>query len=163
MKTTELNTNKYEVRCPYCLRTFLLQTINAGMNASEFLYCDKCGTACSLSFYTVPPNPLQELFDGGGWKVFEKPEVQAQVEQLVDSCGCGGHFKFNAIPRCFLCRRELEPKSFQKELRRAGYKSWNRKWRTLTCFVIGGQYYRDHWKPEALAASAIDPGKVLKT
>src|SRR5215510_13070219 len=95
-----------ELVCPCCGRSIFLKQsyqYHAGFSNRGFLYCDSC--AGLVTFSTYNPSYVKLVGEKHPWSLSE--DEQQKVEKHLQSCSCGGHYRFNAPPRCPFCNCNL--------------------------------------------------------
>jgi len=97
--------SEYEAHCRKCGHAFAL-ALGGGMSF-YLLRCDKCGKEKSVSFqelrdlsvpHAVRDEDIRETIPG------PPPLIASEIETLLRKHRCGGHFRFDAPPRCPKCR-----------------------------------------------------------
>ena len=112
----------YEATCNKCGHKFKLN-IGGGI-FFQLLKCDKCGKDKYISFEEIGEPHLGYLkglpgpYSAVTWEHDEyvqknypgeplsQEEYHLEVEKIAGKCKCGGHYKFDAPPRCPKCRSE---------------------------------------------------------
>ena len=95
-----------KITCPHCGKIIELQQqylYHAGFSNLGFLYCDTCSNILEFGSY----NPNYETIVGNKHPWVLTPEEKTELESHLAPCPCGGHFKFNAYPRCPFCGEDL--------------------------------------------------------
>ena len=89
--------------CHNCGGSFRFQRYHAGFSNEGYMYCDSDATVVTWSSYDPVYSQLaKETFP---WALDSKQK--AEVEMIARPCPCGGHFGFDACPRCPLCKGQL--------------------------------------------------------
>lgn len=112
----------YEANCDKCGHKFKLNM--GGGFFFHLLKCDKCGKDKDISFEEIGEPHLRYLKGLGGpycvattehdeyirkhypGEPLSEEEYHLEVEKIAGKCKCGGHYKFDAPPRCPKCRSE---------------------------------------------------------
>ena len=89
--------------CQSCGEQLTYQRYHAGHSDLGYLYCDTDSAVVTWSSYEPEYSKLSANIHP--WMLDEKGK--AVIEQAVIDCPYGGHFRFNAMPRCSLCLAEL--------------------------------------------------------
>jgi hypothetical protein len=68
-------------------------------------------------------------------------EIDAEWEQYLSPCACGGHFRKGAFPRCPYCHKELSPIYAARHIEQnsrglAKGWFWQRNWSGVHCLAI---------------------------
>ncbi|MEQ1527561.1 MAG: hypothetical protein ABL911_12560 [Gallionella sp.] len=95
-----------KINCPACGQiTTIAQEYqyHAGFGNQGFLYCDSCPTIIEFGSYN---SKYTSIVNGKHTWSLDSEEMQC-VEAGLKPCPCGGHFRFNALPRCPACNEPL--------------------------------------------------------
>jgi Zn ribbon nucleic-acid-binding protein len=88
-----------KVICSKCGARYTAQT--GASDIAQLLHCDKCGHERWITFDQIGDLRTRPI---------SVERYQESVERLVDPCGCGGRFTFDAPARCPSCHAvEHEP------------------------------------------------------
>ena len=112
--------SRYSVTCQECNHSFMVS--DGGGFFFHLLHCDRCGKNKSVQFeslgelhlrflkgligpYSIVSKKYDEQIQAeyAGEPISES-EYHFQIENNLDSCRCGGRFKFDAPQRCPKCR-----------------------------------------------------------
>lgn len=88
-----------ELICPCKGHTIVLKQeyqYHAGFNDRGVLYCDACSGTLTFSSYN--PSYVSIVGDKHPWMLTKKEKQR--VEDHLILCTCGGHYRFDAPPRC---------------------------------------------------------------
>lgn len=124
------------IKCSTCSELFSVEVLHAGFDDSEFLYCDHCHRVAVLNIYSGRSTALRDLAQAGLWTWRDSPGARSQIEALLAPCECGGHFTFDAVPRCPHCRDPLILDSVLSQLDARGW--WKQGWRGVYCLITAG-------------------------
>lgn len=110
----------FQGRCRYCDESF---TVSQGDGVFfHLLHCDRCGEAKPIGFEELGElhlRYLKSLPNGHclldahrdayvrvhiAVEPVSTADYRAGVHALAGECGCGGRFRFDAPPRCPVCR-----------------------------------------------------------
>ena len=128
--------------CEHCGAEFTWYLIHNGFNNSCHAYCSDCGITGILSLYSPQLRNLP-LADTG--------EIATELELLLKTCDCGGHFVAGSSPRCPQCKNVLsaDRAAVYIEAASPGVKKewrWQRSWngiRALYCIVVNNRAVYD--------------------
>lgn len=93
--------NSHLMSCPNCKEELQICD-HSPFESSYVLYCDSCPKRVDVSVYEKPIN--NQTFDD--IKIYE--EKMLFIEQRLQPCDCGGHFRLTAKRRCLHCEEPLD-------------------------------------------------------
>lgn len=123
--------SQYGAICASCRHKFTVS--EGGGFRFHLLHCDRCGRDKSIGFEELGeahlkylkglPGPyamataahdkeVQSTYEG---EPLSRKAYESYVEELASLCTCGGHYRFEAAPRCPQCRSsqfEVDPEAF---------------------------------------------------
>jgi hypothetical protein len=97
---------KMNKKCPKCradLGGLVRGPYHAGFSNVGFAYCDTCGRTLKFGSY----DDTFESIVGRKHPWVLSPEELARVEERMRPCPCGGKFRFDAFPRCPICKANI--------------------------------------------------------
>jgi Zn finger protein HypA/HybF involved in hydrogenase expression len=112
--------HEFEAKCRDCEKTFRVS--EGGGFSFHLVRCDQCGETKTIDFEDLGELHLQYLKGLSGpyciassvhdkdvqehapVEPISKSKYHAEVESQAGSCKCGGHYAFDAPPRCPACR-----------------------------------------------------------
>jgi hypothetical protein len=133
--------------CEQCRRRFEYRIIHNGFNDTAYAYCDSCGMTTFVGGYGDTRQPV-----GAPLKIHGP--IQAETEEWLQPCTCGGCFRHDAAPRCPHCREPLSAEAATSfiernaEGTRGGWR-WQRSWSGMYCLVIDGRSTKNNWREPA--------------
>jgi hypothetical protein len=89
--------------CPNCQEQFQYERYHSGFGNEGYLYCDSDSTVATWNTYD--PEYVALVGDIHPWMLSESSKHK--VERSIMDCPSGGHFRFNAKPRCPNCLFEM--------------------------------------------------------
>lgn len=95
------------LKCPHCFNLIDLKQkypYHAGFSNQGFLYCNLCPNILEFGSYNCYYVSL--IGDKHPWML--TIEEKKKVEDHLKPCPCGGHFRFDAYPRCPHCRENIQ-------------------------------------------------------
>ncbi|MBI5300160.1 MAG: hypothetical protein HY877_07725 [Deltaproteobacteria bacterium] len=96
------------LKCPHCRKNIHLKQkypYHAGFSDVGFLYCNMCPTLLLFRAYDLEFEKLVgETKVPWSLILTEKKKV----EDNLKPCPCGGHFRFDAYPRCPYCNQNVQ-------------------------------------------------------
>jgi len=95
-----------DINCPKCNQTFRVKQkypYHQGFGNVGFLYCDSCPTLVVFSSFDPSYTDMVGQVHPCMLSSFKK----RRVERKLNSCSCGGRFRFKAVPRCPLCKEPI--------------------------------------------------------
>ncbi len=90
-------------RCRHCGREIEFERYNARFGNQGYMYCDSDSTVVTWDSYDPVYSRLSENIHP--WML--DSEGRTRIERSVLDCPLGGHFRFDANPRCPYCSTEL--------------------------------------------------------
>jgi hypothetical protein len=96
-------TKKLQIICPECFRVVEYRRFNARFGNEGYMYCDSDATVLTWNSYDSVYSEISRSVHP--WKL--ESEAKTAVEASVIECPNGGHFRFEANPRCPFCLNEL--------------------------------------------------------
>jgi hypothetical protein len=120
--------------CEHCARSYHYELMNAIFGDFSYAYCDTCGALATISLNSsvllaMPKPTVTNQAIDAAWESFLKP------------CGCGGHFRRDASPRCLFCHEPLSAKYAASHIERnttgapRGWH-WQNNWTDTYSFAI---------------------------
>jgi hypothetical protein len=93
------------IECPRCgVRLFRVEI--SPFYDCYFLWCDQCPRRVEVSFYDEPMKQIQAEVAKQDKESRYEPLMRA-IENRLQSCVCGGHFRHDSPRRCFSCNFEV--------------------------------------------------------
>jgi hypothetical protein len=90
-------------RCGHCGHEIYFERFNARLGNQGYMYCDNDPTVVTWSSY----DPEYSKLSGDSHPWMLDAAMKVRIEAAVIVCPMGGHFRFNALPRCPNCHLEL--------------------------------------------------------
>jgi hypothetical protein len=120
--------------CEHCCRVYHYTLLHAGFGDYSYAYCDCCGMLATFGYsssflLTLPRLTNQHQVIDPAWEPFILP------------CGCGGHFRSEASPRCVFCKEPLSAEHAAPHIERnsvgagRGWR-WQKNWTETYCIAL---------------------------
>jgi hypothetical protein len=91
------------IHCRHCGHEIEFERYNARFGDQGFMYCDSDPTVVTWSSYDRTYSRLSG--DTHPWMLDDQQKIL--IEDAILPCPNGGHFRFDANPRCPRCNAEL--------------------------------------------------------
>lgn len=162
-----MDNNGLKISCYHCNGLLEFEYHHSGFGDETFFYCEKCGMTAAVGLYgkEMSEGRFYERFNlVKKYDVRDKKDLLAfgdnfrkmrvEISRHLKDCLCGGRFTIDAIPRCPICRRELEwdkiIDEIDKNSKRFGQPSFReclkKGWHDIYYFVFNGRIVRNNWK-----------------
>lgn len=89
------------VNCPRCLAR-LYRVDHSPMSDDYCLYCELCARSVEVGFYDPVFQQIATAEQARGDKSYLT--LMSSIEERLRPCDCGGHFKHDAVRRCYVCQ-----------------------------------------------------------
>lgn len=156
-----------KLHCYHCNSVFNYTSSHSGFGDEIYYYCNKCGFVATVDIYnekmsagkfyekhdlikSYNPHNKQEL------RLFEKNfnDMKIEISDNLAACSCGGKFTIDAIPRCPICKKELEWNKIVDELdknsdsanRHYFKENLKKGWHDIYYFIFNARQVRNNWK-----------------
>ena len=154
-----MTSQKKKGYCSHCHQYFRYYLIHNERNDTAYSYCDTCGMLSLVGGHGDDRIPMQLE-----QRLLMHRVITRDLEEYLEACDCGGHFRSDSVPRCPHCQVVLSPvrcsdwiesgasanRSLKAKLFKRFRWRWQRNWTGLYSIVIEDRYVKNNWKASSI-------------